>query len=48
MDIKTYRKFVASIIETLESLGIIYAIGGSFASTLYQSRTAGGSSQEKE
>ena len=32
---KTYREFAASIIETLESLGLQYAIGGSFASSTY-------------
>jgi len=30
---KTYREFAASIVETLESLGLRYAIGGSFASS---------------
>jgi hypothetical protein len=30
---KSYREFAASIIETLESLGLQYAIGGSFASS---------------
>ena len=32
---KSYREFAASIIETLESLGLQYAIGGSFASSTY-------------
>jgi hypothetical protein len=32
---KTYQEFAASIIETLESLGLQYAIGGSFASSTY-------------
>lgn len=32
---KSYREFAASIIETLESLGLQYAIGGSFASSAY-------------
>jgi hypothetical protein len=32
---KTYREFAVSIIETLESLGLQYAIGGSFASSTY-------------
>ena len=32
---KTYREFAASIIETFESLGLQYAIGGSFASSTY-------------
>ena len=37
---KSYREFVTSIIETLESLGLTYAIGGSFASNAYgESRT---------
>ena len=35
MTSKTYREFAASIIETLESLGLQYAIGGSFASSTY-------------
>lgn len=35
MTSKTYREFAASIIETLESLGLHYAIGGSFASSTY-------------
>jgi hypothetical protein len=35
MPAKTYREFAASIIDTLESLGITYAIGGSFASNAY-------------
>jgi hypothetical protein len=32
---RTYREFAASIIETLESLGLQYAISGSFASSTY-------------
>ncbi len=32
---KAYSEFAASIIDTLESLGIVYAIGGSFASIAY-------------
>jgi hypothetical protein len=32
---KTYREFAASIVETLESLRLQYAIGGSFASSTY-------------
>jgi hypothetical protein len=32
---KTYREFAASIVSTLESLGVEYAIGGSFASITY-------------
>jgi hypothetical protein len=35
MTSNTYREFAASIIETLESLGLQYAIGGSFASSTY-------------
>jgi len=35
MTSKTYREFAASIIETLQSLGLQYAIGGSFASSTY-------------
>ena len=35
MEPKSYREFAASIIETLEALGIEYAIGGSFASSAY-------------
>ncbi len=35
MPSKSYREFAASIIETLESLGLQYAIGGSFASSTY-------------
>jgi hypothetical protein len=35
MTSKTYYEFTTSIIETLESLGIQYAIGGSFASSTY-------------
>ncbi len=35
MAAKTYREFAAAIIDTLESLGITYAIGGSFASNAY-------------
>jgi len=35
MTSKTYHEFAASIIETLESLGLQYAIGGSFASSTY-------------
>jgi hypothetical protein len=35
MTSKTYREFAASIIEALESLGLQYAIGGSFASSTY-------------
>jgi hypothetical protein len=35
MNSKTYFEFAASIIETLESLDIQYALGGSFASSLY-------------
>ncbi len=33
--LRLYREFAASIIETLESLGLQYAIGGSFASSTY-------------
>jgi hypothetical protein len=32
---RSYREFAASVIETLESLGLQYAIGGSFASSTY-------------
>ncbi len=32
---KTYAEFAASIIDTLESLELVYAIGGSFASNTY-------------
>ncbi len=32
---KLYSEFTASIVNTLESLGIVYAIGGSFASIAY-------------
>jgi hypothetical protein len=35
MTAKTYREFTASIIDTLEALGLTYAIGGSFASNAY-------------
>ena len=35
MAAKSYREFAASIIDTLESLGVAYAIGGSFASNAY-------------
>jgi predicted nucleotidyltransferase len=35
MEPKSYREFAASIVETLEALGIEYAIGGSFASSAY-------------
>jgi hypothetical protein len=35
MAAKTYREFATSIIDTLEALGITYAIGGSFASNAY-------------
>ena len=35
MSPKSYRAFAASMIETLESLGLQYAIGGSFASSTY-------------
>ncbi|MCC7354286.1 MAG: hypothetical protein IT330_11055 [Anaerolineae bacterium] len=35
MEPRTYREFVKSIITALESLGITYAIGGSFASSAY-------------
>lgn len=35
MESKSYREFATSIIETLESLGIEYAIGSSFASSAY-------------
>lgn len=40
MKIKEYPEFAGSIIDMLESLGIEYAIGGSFASSVYgQART---------
>jgi hypothetical protein len=35
MAVQTYREFAASIIDMLETLGITYAIGGSFASNAY-------------
>ena len=35
MESRTYHEFAASIIETLESLAIQYAISGSFASNAY-------------
>lgn len=35
MAFKTYREFTASIIDMLETLGLTYAIGGSFASNAY-------------
>jgi hypothetical protein len=35
MAASTYREFAASIIDTLETLGMTYAIGGSFASNAY-------------
>ncbi len=35
MSIKSYRDFARSVIETLESLGIVYMVGGAFASMYY-------------
>ncbi|HDQ71402.1 MAG TPA: hypothetical protein ENN19_04815 [Chloroflexi bacterium] len=35
MSLKSYRDFVRSVIETLESLELTYSIGGSFASMYY-------------
>ncbi|MGB8644113.1 MAG: hypothetical protein WCF84_02670 [Anaerolineae bacterium] len=35
MSPKSYREFSRSIIDTLESLNLVYAIGGSFASSAY-------------
>lgn len=35
MALRTYHEFARSIIDTLEMLGLTYAIGGSFASTAY-------------
>ena len=35
MSPKSYREFATSIIRTLDGLGFVYAIGGSFASSLY-------------
>ncbi len=35
MQPKTLREFAASIIEALEALDIVYAVGGSFASSVY-------------
>jgi hypothetical protein len=35
MGIQTYRDFARSVIETLESLGLVYMIGGAFASIYY-------------
>ena len=35
MEHRKYRDFARSVIETLESLGFVYSIGGSFASMYY-------------